>query len=158
MNPFLFEQQRKQKRRIIETCLREKMCLLEAFRQVQRQSVLDLANRRELHRPGPEESDRDELLAALISGSVQLNGLTREIEVLEAMRSKPLYRQVQLGAVVKTNRVNYLVAVAHPPFLVGTETYAGVSPQSPLLRFAQGLLRGDSFTIAGCTYLIREIL
>jgi hypothetical protein len=33
-----------------------------------------------------------------------------------------------------------------------------VCAQSPLLRFTQGLIRGDSFTVDGRTYLIREIL
>jgi hypothetical protein len=40
---------------------------------------------------------------------------------------------------------------------VAGEEYAGISARSPFLRFAQGLIRGDSFTVANRVYLIREV-
>ncbi len=64
---------------------------------------------------------------------------------------------MQLGTVVKTDQANFLIAVGQSRFRVAGEEYVGVSTQSPFLRFAQGLIRGDSFVVANRTYLIREV-
>jgi hypothetical protein len=106
-NIYNTSQKRKQKYRIIKTCLQEKISIYEEFRQVHRQSVLNLGRFRELHRKGAEEPTREKLFEQLISGSVRLNTLVREITVLEAMRNEPLYWQVQLGelgAVINTDQ------------------------------------------------------
>jgi hypothetical protein len=64
---------------------------------------------------------------------------------------------VQLGAIVKTDYMNFLVAVSQPPFRVAEEQYMGVSTESPFLHLAQGMIRGDAFTVVNRTYFIKEI-
>jgi hypothetical protein len=157
MMQSLFEQKYRLKCRIIDTCLEQKMRLYAELRRVQKQSVLHLSNLRDPDGPGTPEPGRAELLDALLIGSVQLDALTREIALLKTLRVGECYCQVQPGAVVKTDRLNYLVAVPHPPFTVENEVYTGVSAQSPLLGYARELCQGDAFTVAGCTYLIREV-
>jgi hypothetical protein len=68
-----------------------------------------------------------------------------------------VFRQVQLGAIVKTDYMNFLVAVSQPRFRVAEEEYMGVSTESPFLHQAQGMVRGDAFTVVNRTYLIKEI-
>ncbi len=158
MTPSNYREKRSLKRQIIETCLEQKVRLYQQLRQARRQSVADLSEPQELDRQSQSESGREALFEEILNGSVQLDALVREIELLESLlREEKLYVQVQLGAVVKTDRLNFLVAVGQPQFRVGAEEYVGVSTQSPFLRFAQGLIRGDSFTVANRTYLVREV-
>ncbi|MBD0259105.1 MAG: hypothetical protein ICV83_25580 [Cytophagales bacterium] len=153
-----YREKLRQKRQILETCLAHKVRLYGQFRQARQQSVADLADPALPDAQIPSEAMREALFAELINGSVQLDALGREIALLESLRKEDrLYRQVQLGAVVKTDGSNFLVAVNQTPFRVAGEEYVCVSPQSPFLRFAQGLIRGDSFTVANRNYLIREV-
>jgi hypothetical protein len=146
-----------QKRQIIETCLELKVGLYKELRASARQSVADLAEPGELDRQSQAESTREESYAELDSGSIRLDSLAREVEILEGLLTEKVYTQVQLGSVVKTDRINFLVAVSQSVFQVENEAYFGVSTQSPFLQFAQGLIQGDSFTVANRTYLIREV-
>jgi hypothetical protein len=157
MTPSYYREKLALKRQIIETCLELKVNLYQELRKTRKQSVADLAEPPELDRQSQSESMREELFEELLSGSVQLDALVREIELLQSLRSDKRYAQVQLGAVVKTDQANFLVAVGQPQFRVAGEEYVGVSTHSPLLRFAQGLIRGDSFVVANRTYLIREV-
>ena len=157
MTPSNYREKLELKRQIIETCLELKVGLYQELRKARKQSVADLSEPQELDRQSQSESIREELFEELLNGSVQLDALVREIELLQNLRADKLYAQVQLGAVVKTDQRNFLVAVGHPQFQVAGEQYVGISTQSPLLRFAQGLIRGDSFMVANRTYLIREV-
>ncbi len=103
------------------------------------------------------ESGREALYEEVLNGSVQLDALVRDIELLGSLRSDKVFRQVQLGAVVKTDCMNFLVAVSQPRFRVADEDYMGVSTESPFLHQAQGMIRGDAFTVVNRTYLIKEI-
>ena len=158
MTPSNYREKLEQKRQIIETCLEQKVRRYQELRKARRQSVTDLADPPELDRQSQSESIREELFEEISDGSGQLDGLVRDIELLENLRGDKLYRQVQLGAVVKTDQVNFLVAVSHPRFRVDDTEYVGISTQSPFLRFAQGLIPGDSFVVANRMYLILEVL
>jgi hypothetical protein len=157
MTPSYYREKLGLKRQIIETCLELKVSLYQELRKARKRSVADLAEPQELDRQSQSESMREELFEKLLNGSVQLDALVREIELLQTLRGDKLYGQVQLGAVVKTDHQNFLVAVGQPRFRVAGEEYVGVSTQSPFLRFAQGLIPGDSFVVANRTYLIREV-
>jgi hypothetical protein len=145
------------KRRIIETCLELKVAFYQELRASAKQSVADLAEPGELDQQSQAGSTREESWGELESGSIQLDALAREIEILEGLLTEKVYSQVQLGSVVKTDKIYFLVAVSQPVFQVESEAYFGVSTQSPLLQFSQGLIQGDSFTVANRTYLIREV-
>jgi hypothetical protein len=157
MTPSYYREKLALKRQIIETCLGMKVRLYQQLRKARKQSVADLAEPQELDRQSQSESMREESFEELLNGSVQLDALVREIELLQSLRGDTLYAQVQLGAVVKTDQANFLIAVGQPRFQVAGEEYVGVSTQSPLLRFAQGLVRGDTFVVDSRTYLIREV-
>ncbi|MBD0254119.1 MAG: hypothetical protein ICV83_00250 [Cytophagales bacterium] len=146
-----------QKRRVIETCLAQKVSLCQELRGFRRQSVEDLAEPEELGRVGQSESVREELFGEINQGSLQLDALTGEIECLQALPREEIYAHVQLGAVVRTDRLNLLVVVSQPPFRVEGEASVGVSTQSPLFSVARGLGQGDSFTLLNRTYQIKEV-
>ncbi len=157
MAPSPLPQLLAQKRRIIETCLAQKVRLYQELRGLRRQSVQDLAEPEELGRIGQSESVREELFGEINQGSPQLDALAREIERLEGLPREEVYAQVQLGAVVRTDRLNLLVAVSQPLFWVEGEAFVGVSPESPLFGAARGLKPGESFTLQNRTYLIKEV-
>ncbi len=148
---------RRQKRQIIEAFLERKVQLYQQLWQAREQSAAGRSSPQAPDRQNPSTPGREAGFENSVSGSVQLEALLREIELLESLREDRLYWQVQLGAVVKTDQVNFLVAVNQSPFRVAGEEYVGVSARSPLLRFAQGLIQGDSFTVANRLYLIREV-
>ncbi len=152
-----YRAKRRQKRQIIEAFLERKVQLYQQLGQSRGQSVADRYTPEAPDRQSPLSPGREAPFGESVSGSVQLESLLREIELLESLRGDRLYWQVQLGAVVKTDQVNFLVAVNQSPLRVAGEEYMGVSAQSPFLRFAQGLIRGDSFTVANRVYLIREV-
>ncbi len=152
-----YRAKRRQKRQIIEAFLERKVQLYQQLGQSRGQSVADRYTPEAPDRQSPLSPGREAPFGESVSGSVQLESLLREIELLESLREDRLYWQVQLGAVVKTDQVNFLVAVNQSPLRVAGEEYAGVSARSPFLRFAQGLIRGDSFTVANRLYLIREV-
>ncbi len=157
MTPTNYREKLELKRQIIETCLELKVGLYQALRKARKQSVADISEPPELDRQSQSESMREELFEELLSGSVQLDALVQEIELLQSLRGDKLYAQVQLGAVVKTDQANFLVAVSQARFRVAGEEYVGVSTQSPFLLLAQGMIPGDSFLVANRTYLIREV-
>ncbi|MBD0255930.1 MAG: hypothetical protein ICV83_09445 [Cytophagales bacterium] len=151
-----YREKRRQKRQIIESFLERKLHLYQQLGPARRQSA-DQSTPEAPDRQNPSSPGREPLFEELMSGSVQPEALLREIELLKSLREDHLYWQVQLGAVVKTDQVNFLVAVNQSPFRVAGEEYVGVSARSPFLCFAQGLIRGDSFTVANRLYLIREV-
>jgi hypothetical protein len=157
MTQSIFQTKLEQKRRIIETCLELKVTLYQELRASAMQSVADLAEPGELDQQSQAGSTREESYGELDSVSIQLNALARETEILEGLLTEKVYSQVQLGSVVKTDKINFLVAVSQPVFQVESEAYFGISTQSPFLQFSQGLIQGDSFTVVKLTYLIREV-
>jgi hypothetical protein len=152
-----YREKRRQKRQLIEAFLERKLQLYQQLRQARGPSAAGWSAPEAPDRQSPSSPGREAPFGDPASGSVQLEALLREIELLESLREDRLYWQVQLGAVVKTDQVNFLVAVNQSPLRVAGEEYAGVSARSPFLRFAQGLIRGDSFTVANRLYLIREV-
>jgi hypothetical protein len=157
MTTSQYRKKLEQKRQIIETCLEQKVRRYQELRTDRKQFVVDLGEPQELDRQSQSESGREALYEEVLNGSVQLDALVREIELLERLRSDKVFRQVQLGAIVKTDYMNFLVAVSQPPFRVAEEQYMGVSTESPFLHLAQGMIRGDAFTVVNRTYFIKEI-
>ena len=157
MTPTQLSEKIAQKRRIIETCLEQKVRLYQELRGARRQSVQDLAEPEELGLVGQLESVREELFGEINQGSPQLDALAGEIERLEGLPREEIYRQVQLGAVVRTDQFNFLVAVSQSLFRVEGEAFLGVSTESPLFGAAGGLAQGDSFTLQNRTYQINEV-
>ncbi len=157
MTPSQYRKKLAQKRQIIEMCLELKVRRYQEIRTDRKQIVVDLGEAQELDRQSQSESGREASYEEVLNGSVQLDALARDIELLESLRSDKVFRQVQLGAIVKTDYMNFLVAVSQPRFRVADEDYMGVSTESPFLHLAQGMIRGDSFTVVNRTYLIKEI-
>ncbi|MBD0256786.1 MAG: hypothetical protein ICV83_13790 [Cytophagales bacterium] len=157
MTPSQYRKKLEQKRQIIEMCLEQKVRRYQELRTDRKQSVADLGEPQELDRQSQSESGREALYEEVLNGSVQLDALAREIELLESLRSDKVFRQVQLGAIVKTDYTNFLVAVSQPRFRVEDEEYVGISMQSPFLHVAQGMVSGNSFTVANRTYLVKEV-
>jgi hypothetical protein len=153
----LSQQQLDQKRQIIETCLEQKVSLYQELMQSRKQSVADLGNSVGLDRQDEYESNREEAFEELGRGSVQVDVLAREIERLEALPQEEVFTEVQLGAVVKTDVLNFLVAVSQPLFQVAGEAYVGISPESPLFKAAQGLTQGAPFTANNRSYTIQTV-
>jgi hypothetical protein len=157
MTPSQYRKKLELKRQIIETCLEQKVHRYQELRTDRKQFVADLDEPQELDRQSQSESIREALYEEVLNGNVQLDALVRDIELLESLRSDKVYRQVQLGAVVKTDYMNFLVAVSQPRFRATDEDYMGVSTESPFLHLSQGMIRGDSFTVVNRTYLTKEI-
>ncbi len=157
MTPSQYRKKLELKRQIIEMCLEQKVRRYQEIRTDRKQFVADLGEAQELDRQSQSESGREALYEEVLNGSVQLDALVRDIELLESLRSDKVFRQVQLGAIVKTDYMNFLVAVSQPRFQVAEEEYMGVSTESPFLHQAQGMIRGDAFTVVNRTYLIKEI-
>jgi hypothetical protein len=64
---------------------------------------------------------------------------------------------VELGAFVKTEKFNFLVACATTPFDFNGHHITGISTESPIYKEMKGLCKGDEFSLSGNNYQILEI-
>jgi transcription elongation GreA/GreB family factor len=65
--------------------------------------------------------------------------------------------KVEPGAFVRTEQFNFIVSCATTPFDHNGDHIVGISVDSPIYREMQDLKKGDSFSVSGKTYTIKEI-
>jgi hypothetical protein len=65
--------------------------------------------------------------------------------------------KVEAGAFVVTETFNFIVGCATTPFDFEGQHIIGVSPEAPIFREMKDLHSGDSFTVSGNAYTIKEI-
>lgn len=68
-----------------------------------------------------------------------------------------IHQEVQLGAVVVTNKEIFFVSVSIERFEVDGLQAFGLSTESPLFKLMEGKKRGDTFTVGNDTYKIMEV-
>ncbi len=64
---------------------------------------------------------------------------------------------VEPGAYVVTENFNFIVGCATTPFDFEGQHIIGVSPDSPIFQEMKNLTKGDSFSVSGNNYTIKEI-
>lgn len=65
--------------------------------------------------------------------------------------------KVEPGAFVRTEQFNFIVACATNPFDHNGDHIVGISVDSPIYREMKDLQNGQTFSVSGNTYTIKEI-
>lgn len=64
---------------------------------------------------------------------------------------------VQYGAVVRTDQRNFLIAASMDDFDAAGEEYLGVTPKAPVIQALTGKKAGETATVNGVTYTVKDI-
>jgi transcription elongation GreA/GreB family factor len=88
----------------------------------------------------------------------QLEHLRQDIDRLGAIDASERMDHVQYGAVVHTDKKEFLVGASIEEFPVMEHRYLGVTTKAPLIQAMLGKKAGDSVTFNKITYKILEVL
>mgnify|MGYP006269002129 FL=1 len=66
-------------------------------------------------------------------------------------------QQVQFGAIVETDQLNFLVGVPMRRFTVEAQTFVGLEPDAPLGQAMQGQKTGETVSYQGNKFVIERI-
>ena len=88
----------------------------------------------------------------------QIKETEKNLKVLLSLDNQKTLEKSGLGAVVKTDRLNYYIAISSPVFKVNGAKYFSVSAQSPIGKLLIGKRVGDKVSLNKTTSLITEII
>jgi hypothetical protein len=90
--------------------------------------------------------------------SEQIGQMQGYLAALRRMEANPVGpNQVEFGAVVETDQLNFLVGVPMRRFQVAGQTFVGLSPDAPLGKVMEGQKRGETAAYAGNKFVIQKI-
>ena len=104
------------------------------------------------------ESSRGSDVELMNSLGEQYEHLLRDIDQLSTIDPSVRMDRVQVGAVVHTDRRNFLIATSLEEFDAGGKRYLGVTPKAPLIQTLLGKRAGEAATFNGIAYTIQDIL
>jgi len=104
------------------------------------------------------ESTRGSDVELMNSLGEQYEHVLRDNEQLGAIDPTERMDRVQFGAVVHTDRRNFLVAASLEEFDSDGQRYLGVTPKAPLIQTLMGKTAGETASFNGITYTIKDIL
>ncbi len=89
--------------------------------------------------------------------SEQLEHLQQDLDRLEQIDPHTKLPSIQYGAMVRTDKRNFLIAASVEEFQVQDIPFLGVTPRAPLIQAMLGKKAGDSVTFNGIVYNIVEV-
>ncbi|MEO8591429.1 MAG: hypothetical protein ABI432_18760 [Flavobacteriales bacterium] len=104
------------------------------------------------------ESTRGSDVELMNSLGEQHEHVLRDADQLSTIDPSVRMDRVQYGAVVHTDRRNFLVATSLEEFDAGGKHYLGVTPKAPLIQTLLGKQAGEQATFNGITTTIQDIL
>ena len=80
------------------------------------------------------------------------------IRTLQDLLKLAPFESVQHGAVVVTDKQNFLLSIGAGKFMVGNKVFFAISAQTPIYMALKGKKVGDTITINGQTQTILEVM
>ncbi|MFV0566577.1 MAG: hypothetical protein ACK5NB_12200 [Flavobacteriaceae bacterium] len=105
-----------------------------------------------------EDGSGSKLLDDLEKNIAYLNDAQNMKEQLKLVKTNILSDNVVLGSAVKTNIMNFYIAVSSGKIELETETYYAISLSSPIGQLLKNKTAKDSFTFNNNHYVINEII
>jgi transcription elongation GreA/GreB family factor len=87
----------------------------------------------------------------------QLEILQQDLDRLAEIDATSELESVQYGAVIHTDKRNFLIAASVEEFEVDGRSYLGVTAMAPLIHAMLGRKAGEEVTFNGITYKIKEV-
>ena len=79
------------------------------------------------------------------------------VRYLQDLLKLPPFDSVEHGAVVITDRQNFLLSIGAGKFMVGNRVFFAISAQTPIYMALKGRKEGDSIVFNGQSQTIKEI-
>ncbi|TVZ56352.1 transcription elongation GreA/GreB family factor [Lutibacter sp. Hel_I_33_5] len=103
------------------------------------------------------ETGRAMLQLEMEKAGQQLMGIQQMKEVLVRIDFSKTSKNIRLGSIVKTNKVNYFLSISCGQLTVENETYFAISSASPIGKLLLGKELNDVFVFNGNTIKIEGI-
>jgi len=104
-----------------------------------------------------DQSRMDEASASVERENQQISYAQKEIIILNRVFDEPKKNQVDFGAIVETDQLNFLIAANFSKLTVEDKTYLGISVEAPIYKVMIGKKEGESFSFKDRTYHIQHI-
>ena len=103
------------------------------------------------------DSYRTKMLRSRDMYAKQYSNALAGIRHLQDLLKQPPYDTVEHGAVVITDRQNFLLSIGAGKFMVGNRVFFAISAQTPIYMALKGKREGDTIVFNGQQQTIKEI-
>ena len=103
------------------------------------------------------DSCRTKMMRSRDMYAKQYSNALAGIRYLEDLQKQPPHDTVEHGAVVITDRQNFLLSIGAGKFMVGNRVFFAISAQTPIYLALKGKHVGDSIVFNGQEQTIKEI-
>jgi flagellar biosynthesis component FlhA len=145
------------KKRILEESRSNQQLLRDDLRQSGQEKVESANHNEDDELTNRFESTREEVMDEISLVTPQADVAQVQLQLLERMEAETLHGQVKSGSVVLTDQQNLFVSTSLPLFEVEGKPYLGVSTDSPIYHAMKDKKKGDSFTLNGVAYHIKDV-
>ena len=103
------------------------------------------------------DSYRTKMLRSRDMYAKQYSNAQTGVRYLQDLLKLPPFDSVEHGAVVITDRQNFLLSIGAGKFMVGNQVFFAISAQTPIYMALKGKKVGDSLVFNGQSQTIKEI-
>lgn len=118
----------------------------------------DLASETKSSAGDKHETGRAMLQLEMEKAGQQLYGVTEMKLVLERINIQEISSVCKMGSIIKTNTINYFLAISAGKIVVENEIFYAVSAKSPIGNLLIGKVKGDKFQFNSRQYIIDTVL
>lgn len=145
------------KREVVKRVIDHKSQQFEAFERAQREK-LESSNRSSSDKNDLVESPREQMMDEISMRSEVLDQMQTDLDILRSLPLEAAHNEIALGTLVRTNRGDFLVAVADRRQPAESNMPIGVSAESPIFKAMEGKKIGDQFDLRDRTYEIEDLV
>ena len=104
-----------------------------------------------------DDSGNGKLMNDLEKNIGHLNDARKTQEYLKLVKTNIVSKTVALGSLVKTNSLQFFIAISLGKIELNKDTYYAISLQSPIGQLLKHKTVGDSFEFNGTKYTITDV-
>ncbi|MFT7330783.1 MAG: transcription elongation GreA/GreB family factor [Roseivirga sp.] len=131
---------------------------LETIEKTIKSNQADLASETKSSAGDKHETGRAMLQLEMEKAGQQLKGVTEMKLVLERIKLQETSGACKMGSIVKTNTINYFLAISAGKIVVENEIFYAVSSKSPIGQLLIGKKKNDTLQFNGNQYNIDIVL
>lgn len=145
------------KREVVQRVIDQKSRQYAAFEKAQKEK-LESSNRSTADKNDLVESPREQMMDEIQMRSNVLDQMRTDLDILHTLPMESSHSEIGMGTLVRTNRGDFLVAVADSPSRAESNLPTGVSTESPIFKAMEGKTIGDQFDLRDRTYEIEDLV
>ncbi|MFB0937302.1 MAG: 3-oxoacyl-ACP synthase [Urechidicola sp.] len=131
---------------------------LETIEKTIKSNQADLASETKSSAGDKHETGRAMLQLEMEKAGQQLKGVTEMKLVLERIKLQETSGACKMGSIVKTNTINYFLAISAGKIVVENEIFYAVSSKSPIGQLLIGKKENEEVSFNGKSFLINQIM